>query len=79
MPSFFQKNTRATASLLNSYKIPTYALKTGELLHYQISLISLEALIICISQSEKKLRSNQTNKKDTKRKNKRSRKSGILE
>lgn len=39
-------------------------------MHYQISLISLEALIICISQSEKKLRSNQTNKKDTKRKTK---------
>lgn len=49
--SYFIAN--ATASLLNSYKIPAYALNTGELLHYQISLISLEALIICISQSEK--------------------------
>lgn len=49
--SYFIAN--ATASLLNSYKIPAYALNAGELLHYQISLISLEALIICISQSEK--------------------------
>lgn len=47
--SYFIAN--ATASLLNSYKIPAYALNTGELLHYQISLISPESLIICISQS----------------------------
>ena len=47
--SYFIAN--ATASLLNSYKIPAYALNAGELLHYQISLISPESLIICISQS----------------------------
>lgn len=35
--SYFIAN--ATASLLNSYKIPAYALNAGELLHYQISLI----------------------------------------
>lgn len=47
--SYFIAN--ATASLLNSYKITAYAQNAGELLHYQISLISPESLIICISQS----------------------------
>ena len=60
---FLPRNTRATASLLNSYKIPAYALKTGELLHYHLSLISLESLIICISQSEKSYEVNKLIKK----------------
>lgn len=47
--SYFIAN--ATASLLNSYQIPAYALNAGELLHYQNSLISHKSLIICISQS----------------------------
>lgn len=51
--SYFIAN--ATASLLNSYKIPAYALNAGELLHYQISLISPESLIICISAIRRKL------------------------
>ncbi len=41
----------ATASLLNAYKIPAFALNAGELLHYQVPLITPQSLIVCISQS----------------------------
>lgn len=41
----------ATASLLNTYKIPAFALNAGELLHYQVSSITPQSLVICISQS----------------------------
>lgn len=41
----------SAASLLNSYRIPAYALNAGELLHYQTPFIAPQTLLICISQS----------------------------
>lgn len=41
----------AATSLLNPHKISSFAINSGELLHYQFSLLTKKTLLVCVSQS----------------------------
>ncbi len=47
--SFFVAD--AAAALFNSLRMPSFAMNTSELLHYNLSLLDQSTLLICISQS----------------------------